>query len=187
VKREIINLLLAKEDIDINLFHGTAPIIAATRRGLVEVVESLVARENLNPNAFDTKESYSALGCAADGGLVDIMKLLLNRPDVDPNSVAGYDLSTALIVGVRHPDVIKLLLDQEGIDIDYQDRYGVTALKAAWCNLESAKLLLERHDINENNLRENGQIFMTPLHVALWRLELRGPEWRETTLGYRRL
>ena len=42
---EIINLLLAKDGIDINLaYDGTTPLIAAAGRGLVEVVE-LFSRE----------------------------------------------------------------------------------------------------------------------------------------------
>jgi ankyrin repeat protein len=42
---EIINLLLAKDGIDINLVHRTTPLIAAAEKGLVEVVESFLARD----------------------------------------------------------------------------------------------------------------------------------------------
>ena len=54
--------------------------------------------------------------------------------------------------------------------------------------VESAKLLLEREDLNENNLRENGQ----NIHDSATRRTLasraeRELRWRETTLGYRRL
>jgi ankyrin repeat protein len=48
--------------------------------------------------------------------------------------------------------VVKLLLDQEGIDINRQDNLGTTALSmtARYNWVESAKLLLEREDLNVN-------------------------------------
>ncbi|KAN0074390.1 Ankyrin repeat-containing domain protein [Elaphomyces granulatus] len=149
---EIINLLLAKDGIDINLVHGTAPLIAAAGRGLVEVVGSFLARDNnLNPNIIDEDGNY-ALGCAASRGHIDVMKLLLHRPDVDPNFARGFGRTTPLNLGARFPDVVKLLLEQEGIDVNHQDDFGFTALikTACCCSVESAKLLLERDDINVN-------------------------------------
>jgi ankyrin repeat protein len=148
---EIINLLLAKDSIDINLVHRTTPLIAAAGRGLVEVVESFLTRDNnLNLNITDEDGDY-ALGCAASNGHIYVMKLLLDHPDVNPN-VEGFARSTPLILGVHFPDVVKLLLDQEGIDVNYQDDFGSTALiRTACCgNVESAKLLLERGDIDVN-------------------------------------
>ena len=89
----------------------------------MEVVESLLAREDFDPNIVTDSGEY-ALGDAAYRGNVDVMKLLLDRPDVDPNFAGGYDGTTPLILGARFPDVVKLLLDQQGIDVNSQENSG---------------------------------------------------------------
>jgi ankyrin repeat protein len=168
---EIINLLLAKDSIDINLGRKTTPFIAAARMGLVEVVESLLARANFNPNIVTTGpgdyEGDYALGDAAHRGDVNVMKLLLDRPDVDPNFAGRPGGTPPLILGSRFPDVVKLLLDQQGIDVNYQKNSGglsTALIKTASYNwLESTKLLLERKDINVNISNSQG---WTALHCA---------------------
>ena len=50
---EVINLLLAKDGIDINFhgdLHGETPLMMAINRYLVEVVKSLLERDDLKPN-----------------------------------------------------------------------------------------------------------------------------------------
>ncbi|KAN0074329.1 Ankyrin repeat-containing domain protein [Elaphomyces granulatus] len=171
---EIINLLLAKDSIKINLTDGiTTPFIAAARMGLMEVVESLLARANFDPNIVANTGKY-ALGDAASRGDVDVMELLLAHPDVDPNFAGGLfdessksndDIDTPLILGAGFPDVVKLLLNQQGIDVNRSDHFGDTALiKTACFNyVESAKLLLEQGNINVNILNSRG---LTALHRA---------------------
>ncbi|KAN0066675.1 Ankyrin repeat-containing domain protein [Elaphomyces granulatus] len=163
---EIINLLLAKDSVDINLAFIATPFIAAARTGLMEVVESLLAREDFDPNIVTDSGVY-ALGDAACEGNVDVMKLLLDRPDVDPNFAGGSaNGKTPLILGARFPNVVKLLLDQQGIDINYQenDLLSTALINTAVYNyVESAKLLLERDDINVNIPNWTG---LTALHWA---------------------
>jgi ankyrin repeat protein len=130
-------------------------------------VESLLAREDFDPNIVTDSGEY-ALGNAAYRGDVDVMKLLLDRPDVDPNFAGGSDGTTPLILGARFPDVVKLLLSQQCIDVNYQensDNLNTALIETAYyysC-VESAKLLLERDDINVNIPNSNGQ---TVLHCA---------------------
>jgi ankyrin repeat protein len=131
----------------------------------VEVVESLLARENFDPNIVTDLREY-ALGNAASRGDVDVMKLLLNRPDVDPNFMGGHFDETPLMEGARFPDVVKLLLDQQGIDVNRSGGFGTVLFKTAlYKYVESAKLLLERDDIDVNipNSVGHGQ---TALHWA---------------------
>jgi hypothetical protein len=59
-----------------------------------------------------------------------VMKLLLNRPDVDPNFAGGSDGATPLILGADFPDVVKLLLDQQGIDVNSQENSAPLSLKS---------------------------------------------------------
>ena len=107
---------------------------------------------------------------ACEEGHVEIINLLLAKEDIDINLIHG---TAPLIIGAHHPDVVKLLLDQKGIDVNCQDDFGRTALMRAarWNLLESAKLLLEREDINVNirnvNIRGNGR-GRTALHLACW-------------------
>jgi ankyrin repeat protein len=164
---EIINLLLAKDGIDINLLgtQGMTALIAAAQKGLVEVVESMLARDDLNPNIVDDF-GRGAFECAACQGHADVMKLLLNHP-----RIVDLNLDKALNVGARFPDVVKLLLDQEDIDVNFQAKSGPTALSwAAYYNsVESAKLLLERGDINVNIPDNRGS---TALHQACYQQSL---------------
>jgi ankyrin repeat protein len=177
---EIINLLLAKDGVDINLAYTETPFIAAARMGLMEVVESLLARADFDPNIVTDSGVY-ALGDAAHEGNVDVMKLLLDHPDVDPNFAGGYDGTTPLILGSRFPDVVKLLLDQQGIDVNSRENSDDlrTALIEAVCDncVESAKLLLEREDININIPDSEG---WTALH---WACHEMTPEVVDLLLG----
>jgi ankyrin repeat protein len=113
-----------------------------------------------------TDSGEYALGDAAYRGDVDVMKLLLDRPDVDPNFEGGSNGTTPLILGADFPDVVKPLLDQQGIDINYQenDLLSTALINTAVYNyVESAKLLLERDDINVNIPNWTG---LTALHWA---------------------
>jgi ankyrin repeat protein len=186
---KIINLLLAEDSVDINLdladFAGTTPFMAAARMGLVEVVESLLAREKFDPNIVTESGEY-ALGDAASRGDVDVMKLLLDRPDADLNLARRFDCTTPLILGAHFPDVVKLLLDQQGIDVNYQKNSVNPSTCCNYCTnvnyqknsvglgtaliitardecVESAKLLLERKDVNVNIPDPDG---WTALHWA---------------------
>jgi ankyrin repeat protein len=139
------------------------PFIAAARMGLMEVVESLLARENFDPNIVTNLGEY-ALRDAAFRGDVDVMKLLLDRPDVNPNFTGGIFVDTPLMEGARYPDVVKLLLDQQGIDVNRSGSFGTALINTAiFRYIESAKLLLKRDDINVNISNSRG---LTALHCA---------------------
>jgi ankyrin repeat protein len=157
----VVRQLLARDSIDVNA-HGTidgyreTPLMMATRKRSVEVLEALLARDDLDLNIGNDFGEH-VLGLAVSQGHVDTMKLLLNHPDIDPNFVEG-DSRTALMVSMRTlagPEAVKLLLDQEGIDVNIRNNWGLTALCEAsvisCCkDIETTKLLLERKDIDIN-------------------------------------
>ena len=161
----IIKLLLAKDGIDVNFrrhSNGDTPLIIAINKKLVGAVKSLLLRGDLEPNILNNIGHHVLVIAAAQGHL-GILKRLLDHPDIDPNFAARGG-STALMEAVE-PDVAKVLLNQEGIEINRQDHAGMTALCLAALrnNLEVAKLLLEREDININLPSNNGS---TPLSLA---------------------
>jgi ankyrin repeat protein len=82
--------------------------------------------------------------------------LLLDHPGIDLNFHVDTEEDSALIRALKFPDVVKLLLDREDIDVNYHHRFGDTVgtalCEAVSCNyVEAAKLLLQRDDIDVND------------------------------------
>ena len=149
---EIANILLAREGIDVNLHK---PLPHALNAGMVGVVESLLARGDLDTDTMGHLGHVLVRSVFQGHGIV---KSLLDRYNIDPNVVRG-DGVTALMNAslLGDVDIVKLLLDQEGIQVNQQDNSGMTAL--CWAAIrdhpEVAKALLDRDDINPN-LPNNG-------------------------------
>ncbi|KAN0074269.1 Ankyrin repeat-containing domain protein [Elaphomyces granulatus] len=150
---EIVELLLAKDGIDVNLcsryhsrYHRISPLMMAVERGWVEVVESLLARDELDPNIVTSVLPYSVfLGR-------DIVKLFLSRPNVDPN-VANENMCHTVLMKAcselfpEDPGMVEFLLDQ-GVEVNRKDAYGRTALWHAihTGHSKTIKVLLDRED-----------------------------------------
>jgi ankyrin repeat protein len=165
----IVELLLKVHGIDPTSQGEDAPLILAAGKGHSAVVESFLARDNLNPICMEYALGYAASQpYFASSGHVDVIKLLLDRHDVDPNST-GYTGQTALILGVNSPDIVKVLLDQEGIDVNSGSRTTALTSAAEHNYVESAKLLLEHKNINVNIIPDNDRDRWTPLHWACFR------------------
>jgi ankyrin repeat protein len=172
---EVINLLLAKDGIDVN-FHNTTnrntALMMAVQKALIDpsmegVVKSLLARDDVDPNILNSYGIHVLMFSVLCQGR-DIAKSLLDRPDVDLN-LQGPRRDTALMWALSRyhkvdPEMIKLLLDQEGIDVNCQDTSGYTALHMAVSfNLKAVELLLKRKDVDINLPENNG---WTPLSLA---------------------
>jgi len=88
---------------------------------------------------------------------------------MDPNCDFAEDGGSLLMLTIKEPDVVKLLLDREDIDVNKQDNRGHTALSyvvqyvTPSHAIEPAKLLLDRDDIDVNLPSRCGE---TPLHIA---------------------
>ena len=86
------------------------------------------------------------------------------------NSKGGEFGHTGLhyAAGYNHPEVVKLLLSREDIDVNIKgDVEGATALQLAvsWGHTEVVKLLLSHRDIDVNTPELNHYSY-TPLHHA---------------------
>jgi ankyrin repeat protein len=140
----------------------------------VEIVESLLARENFNPNIVTNSGKY-ALGDAASRGDVDVMKLLLDRPDVDPNFQGGSLEAAPLHLAAKngHSAIVELLLAMVNINPDVRDvggrhRRDFTPLMYACSQgyVPIVQQLLARNDVNFN---ARGHHYGTPLILACLR------------------
>jgi ankyrin repeat protein len=151
---EVINLLLSKDGIDINLRpkFNIGPFMMAIRWRLMEVVESLFARHELDLNVVDDRGDHLLLYSMGLG--LDKVKLILDRTNVDPNFVGVHGLTALMMacsVDKEDLDLIEFLLDQ-GIDVNRQDHDGMTPFCHAVHNGRSkvVKFLLDRDDMDPN-------------------------------------
>ena len=158
-------------------FQTALQVVIGSDQEYARLVELLLQVDGINIG--------KQLGIATSRGYVDIVKLLLDYPGTDPN-FAERDGRTALMQSYE-PQVVKILLEHEGIEVNRQDHSGCTALSQAihyssehymysgkyysnkfrsqYRDLEIAKLLLERKDIDVNTRENNG---WTALHWACY-------------------
>jgi ankyrin repeat protein len=96
--------------------------------------------------------------------MTDAVKLLPDHPDIDPNFVATRLDGRSALMRAAIPEVAKLLLDRDDIDVNLQDEYGYTALSLV-CLLNRisilVSLLLEREDIDPNVRDSEGRTALT--------------------------
>ena len=77
-------------------FHKCAktPLILASCKGYVHIVELLLGEKNFVVNKADTQNGETALHCAANKGQAEVVKLLLERDDIDINTnVSNYGIT----------------------------------------------------------------------------------------------
>ncbi|KAN0074268.1 Ankyrin repeat-containing domain protein [Elaphomyces granulatus] len=169
---EIVELLLAKDGIDVNLcsrYSRISPLMMAVKCGWVAVVESLLARDELDPNIVNSDGDHVLPYSVFLGR--DFVKLLLSRPNVDLNAANKATGHTALMkaCGIIAEDpgnagMVEFLLDQ-GVEVNQKDTFGRTALWHAILNGQSKiiKVLLDREDTDLNVPDRSGR---TPLAWA---------------------
>ena len=175
---EVANMLLKKAGINVNVtnINGDTPLMLAAQSEKVSVVESLLARDDMDPiilNAFNNLGDHVLRSLVCQGNIT-IVKLLLSCPDIDVNFTApGSHSALMLACKVGAADMVRLLLDKDDILINQQDFDGFTPLchaaSFAYLNdgyteghVDAIMLLLQRDDI-ELNLPDNSGC--TPL---LW-------------------
>jgi ankyrin repeat protein len=156
-KTEVVALLLAREDIHINIqdsLEDTA-LMEACWNGSKEVVELLLAREDIN---IDIQNKYGStalmFACMSNDDNGEPVALLLARDDVDINARNNDGLmALAQTCSKGHREVVKVLLERDDLEVSSKDKNGQTALMWA-CEtpsgryLEVVKLLLGRKDID---------------------------------------
>ena len=173
IARIIVALLAMKEwDVNATDARGRTALAWAAVGGHEDVVNILLQRKDLNPDAADAKYGQTPLWWAAGSGHEGVVKLLLEREDINPNAADAEYGRAPLGWAARggHEGVVKLLLEREDINPNAADTvYGRTPfLWAARGGHEGVvKLLLERGDINPST---TGTIDdQTPLSLAAGR------------------
>ena len=92
-------------------------LFQATVTGCAEVVERLLARDDIDVNKATTGDGCTPLYVASQNGHTEVVERLLARDDIDVNKARTDNGSTPLCVAVAHGHrkVVKRLLKKKGI------------------------------------------------------------------------
>ncbi|KAJ7592136.1 ankyrin repeat-containing domain protein [Mycena floridula] len=151
----IAKILVQKPDIDLSPTDRKqrTPLSYAAEKGHVDIVKLLLCHDNVNPDASG-QDQKMPLAYAAQRGRLDIVRHLLQKEHVDPDSYDKYahtPLSytaeegsfghvefksynknhwTPLFYAARegHVDIVRLLVEQKGVDPDLPDTSDQTPL-----------------------------------------------------------
>jgi hypothetical protein len=122
----IISLLLAHDDIDLNLMDeiGRTPLHMAVQRQQWDIVRLFLTRDDIDVNLRDWNGD-TPLQTAVKTRGVEGVRRLLKRYDIDVDS-KDRDGNTPLQVAVEHRDssVVRELLASKGIDVNLKGLSG---------------------------------------------------------------
>ncbi len=145
--------LSAGADVNARDENNDTPLIVSARHGRSAIVDLLLSKKGLDPDATNHSRCTALIG-ASERGYSDIVKLLLKAGSkVNVKSADGF-APLALASREGHAETVKLLLDK-GADIKARTDDGKTALSLASGRgrLDVVKLLLENQaDINAVDL-----------------------------------
>uniref|UniRef100_A0A1X7TEX4 Ion transport domain-containing protein n=1 Tax=Amphimedon queenslandica TaxID=400682 RepID=A0A1X7TEX4_AMPQE len=182
-----LNLVDAKNS---RLKH--TPLVMACKRGRKEVVELLLKQDGVDVNATDERNN-TPLGIACIKGHTEIVKLLLkqdknNIKNTNTKTPTGIPLCMARAKGqpkrvdINHKnaenrtplgsachegrtEIVKLLLEQDGVNVNATDKDSCTALQIAFMkqHTEIFELLLKHKGVDVNVTDKDN---LTILHSA---------------------
>ena len=161
-----IAVLLLNKGADVNSQNnqGLSPLLDAVQKNHPDVVKLLLSQDDILVD-LKTRKGLTPLQAACYQGYHSIAILLLNKgADVNAQKIGG---SSSLLYAVQknHPEVVKLLLDQDDILVDLKTSVGLTPLQAAcyqgYRNI--AVLLLDKGA--DVNAQMNGGF--SPLYMAV--------------------
>jgi ankyrin repeat protein len=141
---------------DLHLQVGIKPsdsLHLAARDGDKDIVELLLQRPDIEPNAYYGRYNTTPLHEAISGGHLKVVEALLLHPRVDVNSVYKNGRSALMCaVNEGHSGIVNALLQRPDIDINSVDTYGGTALMHAAHKGRSdiMYLFLQHSDTNVN-------------------------------------
>jgi len=128
-------------------------LICAAMQGQVTIVRALLQQDSINVNKRD-RHGCTALRYAASNGHEDVVISLLKHNNTDVNKMDRHGctaLMRAVIGGVRrtggHTEVVKQLLQQDGINVEIRCYGNWTALMYAVSEgyVDIVELLLQDH------------------------------------------
>jgi len=142
--KEIVELLLNRPDIDVNICFPDLALVFAVQGGHLEIVEMLLNHPQIN--VFGG-EIY--LGLAESGGHTEVFELLSRHPKI----VNDEDMADRLgnLAMLNNENAVEFLLKQ-GADVNKRDIFGLTPLMyaAEAGNARIVKLLLDQPGIDVN-------------------------------------
>ena len=108
--------------------HGRTALSIAALEGSTDIVDLLLARDDVDPNSGDNTKR-TPLFQASCGGEESVVRKLLDDKRVNADPVDHYG-SSALSLAVRHghEKVVKLLLESGRVNVYSRDTFGRTPL-----------------------------------------------------------
>lgn len=147
---------------DVN-FHWT-PLQLATCTGILEMVELLALRDEVNVNEQDD-EGNTALAIAVSNKFTSIVKFLAKLQKVNTNLSDNKGWSPlSVAVGNNYVEIVKILINNLNTHVNCKTKdEGATPLMIAvdTDNFEAFKLLLTRDDINVNSVSNDNKTAMS--------------------------
>ena len=141
----------------------------ASHEGHTEVVEHLLARDDIDVNKAETDSGCTPLYIASLYGHTEVVRLLILAEGIDVNKAMNGGVTPLIAASQEgHTEVVRLLLqaqDARGIDVNRAMNGGFTPLYIASENghTEVVKLLLQALGIDVNKAMNGG---VTPLYIA---------------------
>lgn len=156
---DIVRMLMQISDIDVNIKYRENNSYLIILLNLYisnkfEIAKLLLKCKNIDINCTNK------LGCTALLYLmgnrkcedIELIELLLNHPDIDVNIKDNTHKNTALLYAINNnkADIVKSLLSNHTININYKNKIQVSALSLAVLknNIEIVKLLCVVDNIN---------------------------------------
>ncbi|KAK2800454.1 hypothetical protein FQN50_008128 [Emmonsiellopsis sp. PD_5] len=176
---EEVKILLACRQLDVNSKRrkGITPLADALGNDQEAVVEVLLAEENIDVNSINNY-GCTPLHIAINSGSKALVKLLLSTGRVELNS-KDHDGCTPLLIAIqelrsawdngpmdeatRYHDITKLLLSQDGLDIDWNE-FLMTSL--LWLSAqdgytEIVELLLAMEGVPYDEIGASGRTLLS--------------------------
>ena len=124
---EVIDLLLAHDDIDPNLKnrHQESPLLVAAKEEDAPLVNKLLAHDDIEVNSTNDRQK-TALMFASERGSTAIVRALLAHDDIDANLQDDKRFAALNFAAHRgHLEVVRLLLGWPGINIAPKDKWNL--------------------------------------------------------------
>ncbi|XP_044762829.1 uncharacterized protein LOC123319871 [Coccinella septempunctata] len=156
-------LIRAGADVNSSNMNGNCALHWACETGREEIVKVLI-KNGADVNVTDHENNFAPINYLAKDGFTDILKIFLeNGADVNVTTKDGL---TPLLYAVegRHLEIVDLLMQQDGIEVNRSNILRMTPLHGASMNgdVEIVRLLIMKGaDLDCRNLEG-----MTPLHFA---------------------
>lgn len=165
----VVKLLIdRKADVNSEDINSNTPLLCAVDCNSAPIVKLLLADERIDPNQrCGYGHHKTALHFAIGYKFINIVQILLDDKRVDPHlGDASGNSPFRMAVSTRNEDIIELLLNRVGPDLeyDYVHRRLFHAARKGYADI--VKLLLNDKRINPNLQNSNGE---SPLRIAVTR------------------